>query len=334
VRRIAACAGALALAAGCGSTEKSAPVSPATTHVQPAVTRPDPKAAGANELGAIPVIMFHRVTPKPASDYDLTPREFKGQLRDLYRFGYRPVSASELVTGQIDVPAGKSPVVLTFDDSSTEQFALRPDGSVDPHTAVGMLLAFSRSHRGFRPRATFFVISSLFGGSADGPRLLASLARLGFDLGDHTYDHANLGGLDETGVQKEVVLGARLIHAAVPGAKIETLALPYGVYPVPHTLALRGSWDGERYQYSGVFEVGAGPAPSPYSIDFDPLAVPRIRAAPWRGAEDLGSGYWLRYLDEHRDQRFISDGDPNRISFPSVLAGAVAEKYRSRANPY
>jgi peptidoglycan/xylan/chitin deacetylase (PgdA/CDA1 family) len=197
-----------------------------------------------------------------------------------------------------------------------------------------MLLAFSHSHPGFEPRATFFVISSLFGGGADGPNLLASLAKLGFDLGDHTYDHANLGGLDETGVQKEIVLGARLIHDAVPGARIETLALPYGVYPAPHTLALRGSWDGERYRYRGVFEVGSGPAPSPYSIDFKRGAVPRIRAAPWRGAEDLGSGYWLRYLDQHRDRRFISDGDPNRISFPAVLSGAVAEQYRGDENPY
>ena len=329
-----ACAGALVLIAGCGSTDKSAPVSPTTTHVQRAATRPDPKTAGANELGSVPVIMFHRVTPKPTSDYDLTPRAFRGQLRDLYRFGYRPISASDLVTGHIDVPAGKSPVVLTFDDSSAEQFSLTPDGSVDPDTAVGMLLAFSRSHPGFRPRATFYVIASLFGGGSDGPKLLASLARLGFDLGDHTYDHANLGGLDDTSVQKEIVLGARLIHEAVPAAKIETLALPYGVYPVTRTLAARGSWDGERYQYRGVFEVGAGPAPSPYSIDFDPLAVPRIRAAPWRRAEDLGSGYWLRYLDEHRERRFISDGNPNRISFPSVLTGAVAAQYRSRANPY
>ena len=334
MRRALACAGVLVLFGGCGSTRESAPVASTTTHVKRAPTRPDPKTAGANELGLIPVIMFHRVTPKPESDYDLTPREFRGQLRDLYRFGYRPISAADLLTGRIAVPAGKSPVVLTFDDSSAEQFSLLPDGSVDPKTAVGMLLAFARAHPGFNPKATFFVIASLFGGGADGPRLLASLADLGFDFGDHTYDHANLGGLDETSVQKEIVLGARLIRDAVPDAKIETLALPYGVFPIPRTLALRGSWDGERYHYLGVFEVGSAPAPSPYSIDFDAVAIPRIRAAPWRGAEDLGSGYWLRYLDQHRERRFISDGDPKRISFPSVLAGAVAPAYGDRANPY
>jgi hypothetical protein len=239
-----------------------------------------------------------------------------------------------MVMGNIDVPAGKSPVVLTFDDSSAEQFSLLPDGAVDPESAVGMLQAFARTHPGFTPTGTFYVISSLFGGRADSSKLLASLAELGFDFGDHTYSHVNLSELDPTSVQKEIVLGERLILDAVPDAKIRTLALPFGVYPEPRELALRGSWGGRRYRFHGVFEVGSGPAPSPYSIDFDPLAIPRMRAAPWRGKQDYGSGYWLRYLDLHRERRFISDGDVGRISFPSVLAGAVAAKYRGRANPY
>ena len=58
--------------------------------------------------------MFHRVTPTPESDYDLTPQQFKRQLRDLYRFGYRPITAAQLVTGRIDVPAGKSPALEPF----------------------------------------------------------------------------------------------------------------------------------------------------------------------------------------------------------------------------
>lgn len=278
--------------------------------------------------------MYHRITKDGVSEYDTTPGQFRRELRTLYRFGYRPISAADMVTGRIDVPAGKTPVVLTFDDSTPEQFSLLPNGKVDPETAVGILLAFARKHPGFAPAATFYVIASLFGRGSDGAELLAELARLGFDIGDHTYDHANLGTLDATAVQKEIVDGQRMINEAVPEERVRTMALPYGVYPVPHELALRGSWDGDSYEYQGVFEVGSGPAPSPYSIDFDPLGIPRIRAAPWQEKTDYGSGYWVHFLEAHPDRLFVSDGNPWRISFPSILAGAVARKYRSRANPY
>jgi peptidoglycan/xylan/chitin deacetylase (PgdA/CDA1 family) len=335
VKHLAPALATLVLLAGCGSATKPPEVAPTVpSKHRPGKHLPNPKAIGANELGVIPVIMFHRVSRRPESDYDITPAAFRRQLRSLYRLGYRPITASDLVTGRIDVPAGKSPVVLTFDDSSREQFGLLPNGDVDPSTAVGILVAFARKHAGFEPRATFFVISGLFGGGENGPQLLAELARRGFDIGDHTYDHANLGVLDSTDAQKEIVLGERLITDAVPEAVVQTLALPYGIYPKPHRLAERGSWDGQSYHFQGVFEVGSGPAPSPYRIDFDPLAIPRIKVAQWKGKADFGSGYWLRYLEAHPDRRFVSDGDPNRISFPAVLAGAVAERFRRQSNPY
>ena len=106
------------------------------------------------------------------------------------------------------------------------------------------------------------------------------------------------------------------------------------IYPQDRALTLHGSWDGQEYRYSGVFTVAGEPAPSPFSIRFDPLSIPRIESQPWRGDEDAGSGYWLRYLKQNPDRRFVSDGDPATISFPRIFAGAVAAEYRKRANPY
>ena len=62
-----------------------------------------------------------------------------------------------------------------------------------------------------------------------------------------------------------------------------TLALPFGIYPQDRGLTLHGSWDGQEYRYSGVFTVAGEPAPSPFSIRFDPLSIPRIESQPWRG---------------------------------------------------
>ena len=55
-----------------------------------------------------------------------------------------------------------------------------------------------------------------------------------------------------------------MITDAVPEAKVWTLALPFGIYPQERDLALRGSWDGLEYRYSGVFTV-AGSRPRPLS---------------------------------------------------------------------
>ncbi len=327
---------ALALSAcGAATTEESASTHPTTTHRSHVSKSPSAKDVRANELGVVPVLMYHRILEHPTSIYDTTPTQFRRELLQLYRQGYRPIRAKDLVRGQIDLPAGKTPVVLTFDDSTASQFALLPNGKVDPRSAVGILLSFARKHPGFTPTATFYVISSMFETfDGKGPDLLSELARMGFELGDHTYDHANLGSLDAVGVQREIVRGERMINEAVPEAKVWTMALPYGIYPDPHSLAMSGRWDGQSYRYLGVFEVGAGPAPSPFSIEFDPVAIPRIESQPWRGKADLGSGYWLNHLKLDPSRRYVSDGDLKTISFPRVFAEALAAKYRARANPY
>lgn len=323
-----------AVAAGCGSQAPNA----TTTTTQPTTTttpsKPsDPRSIRANELGSIPVLMFHRVV-QGGGEYDLTPKDFRRQLQLLSDSGYVPIRAEDFVSGHIDVPAGKTPVVLTFDDSSREQFSYLPDGTIDPKTALGILLRFSAKHPAFPATGTFFVIRYPWGGAPNGSQMFGNLFERGFELGNHTLDHVNLGQLSPDEVQREIVLGQRLITDAAPSAQVRTLALPYGIYPSPHELAIKGSWDDQSYHYQGVFEVGAGPAPSPYGTAFDPLAIPRIRASPSRKEKDRSSGYWLRYLLLNPDQRYISDGDPSTVTVPKVLAGGVAPKYRGRVRTY
>ncbi len=323
-----------AAAAGCGSHAPNA----TTTATQPMTTStpskpPDPRAIRANELGSIPVLMFHRVV-QGGGEYDLTSKDFHRQLQLLSDSGYVPIRAEDFVSGHIDLPAGKTPVVLTFDDSSREQFSYLPDGTIDPKTALGILLRFSAKHPAFPATGTFFVIRYPWGGAPNGSQMLANLFERGFELGNHTLDHVNLGQLGPDEVQREIVLGQQLITDAAPSAQVRTLALPYGIYPSPHELAIKGSWDDQSYHYQGVFEVGAGPAPSPYGTAFDPLAIPRIRASPSRKEKDLSSGYWLRYLLLHPEQRYISDGDPSTVTVPKVLAGGVAPKFRGRVRTY
>jgi len=294
----------------------------------------DPASVKANELGVVPVLMYHRLTPTPKAEYDRTPDAFRGELQRLYDSGYRPVLARDLVAGTMDVPAGKSPVVLTFDDSTVSQYRLGPDGKVASDTAAGVLIEFSSAHPDFRPVATMYVNGNPFQAGA-GTAELQDLVRRGFELGEHTLTHQNLGKTDAVNVQKELVEGLRVITGAVPDAKVTTMALPFGVQPQDKGLAHAGTWDGQSYSFDGVFLVGAEPSPSPFSTSFDPFSIPRIRSSGLDGPKSgFGSQFWLDTLDKHPERRYVSDGDVDRVSFPSAEQAKLSPRASGQAHPY
>ena len=111
-----------------------------------------------DEGGLVPVLMYHRIVePIPAGDpYDRTPAQLRADLARLDREGYTSISMSDFVAGRIDLPAGRSPVVLTFDDSSRSQFHMLGRGQVDPDSAVGIMNAFAAAIRssGATPSST------------------------------------------------------------------------------------------------------------------------------------------------------------------------------------
>ncbi|MFD0364079.1 polysaccharide deacetylase family protein [Nocardia sp. GCM10030253] len=320
---------AWALVPACGT-----PKDPVTAVVEigsppaPTSSAPDPAAVAANELGLVPVLMYHQLTPSPVSEYDQTAGEFRLELERLYREGYRPVTAADYISGRIDLPAGTHPVVLTFDDSTISQIRFTDDGNVAPDTALGILAEFATRNPDFAPRATFYVNNEPFGND---PRALPWLARHGYEIGAHTASHANLASLDGIGVQRELVENARVIRSAAPQNDLRTMALPLGIFPTDHALAAEGNWDGTPYKFDAVMLVGADPAPSPFG-KVDPLGIPRIRSG--KGEVPFDSAYWLDRLAENPAQRYTSDGDPNTVSFPESLAGELASPRSQRTNAY
>ncbi len=308
-------------------------VLPAKPPVTPASRRAAARKVRANELGVVPVLMHHQIRPD-GGDYDLTAAQFRAELARLYREQYVPVRAEDLVLRRLDVPAGKTPVVLTFDDSTKEQLSYLPDGAIKPDTAIGIMLAFAAKHPDFKPAGTFYVNREPFAGVREGPAMLRWLAAHGFEIGNHTKDHIPFQLLNPTQIQRQLVLGGRVITSAIPDAEIVTMALPLGVMPKPAVLARRGRWRGESYTFRGVFLVGANPAPSPFSRKFDPWAIPRIRTSPHGGLADFGSTFWLDYLAKNPDERYVSDGDPAHVSFPHARSGDLRPRFRARALAY
>ncbi len=334
-RRNAAGLAVLAALSGCSGTSSTHVTSPVPTSAAPRSPAPtrsaapvNPASVRADELGAVPVLMYHQLLATPRGDYDQTPAQFRSELTQLYRSGYRTVTVADLVARRIDLPAGASPMVLTFDDSTASQYGELPDGTVDPVSAVGILLAVAKAHGDRHPVASFYVNAAPFRGK---DRYLAKLHALGMEIGEHTATHANLRQLDDTGVQRELVQGLAVITGQVPVADVTTMALPFGVDPRNTALAYRGSWSGHRYSFRAVLLVGANPAPSPYSRGFDALALPRIRSGRRTGDQAFTSTYWLPKLLKNR---YVSDGDPSVISFPKAEAVKLAPGFARRGRPY
>lgn len=333
MRRVLPLLAAAALLTGCADDEPRSAASPeATASSTPSAsasatpTGSDPAAVVANELGRVPVLMYHQIIENPRSTDDRTPAEFQAELQMLYEEGYRPVTAADYAAGELDLPAGTHPVVLTFDDSTISQAQIGPDGEPEPDTALGMLEAFGDEHPDFRPTGTFYV--NTFPEPFVDAAVLPWLAAHGYEIGAHTRSHALLHRLDETAVQAEIGRNVAEIEASVPGYEVTTFATTGGIYPANRDLARRGVHDGVPYEFSAVFGVDAINAFSPFSVGFQPYAIPRV------GSGLAVADAALALLRKQPDMRYTSDGDPEQISFPAELADRLAPGLESRARPY
>jgi peptidoglycan/xylan/chitin deacetylase (PgdA/CDA1 family) len=285
----------------------------------------------ANELGRVMILEYHKID-HPEERWTRTPENFRHDLDTLYARGYRLVALGDLLDGRIALPAGTTPVVLTFDDSSPGQFRyLEPSGApeLDPRCAVGILEAFAREHPDFGRGATFFVLpgadppNRLFNQPEHAGRKLQFLVSRGYEIGNHTLSHANLGKYDETTVRRQLAEAQTWIQRSVPGYKIRALALPHGVYPKDVDWALSGSVKGVTYNHDAILKVSGGAASSPFSRDWDPARLPRIQAI------ESELKRWLRYFEQNPQERFVSDGDPNVITVPAALQDRLRPNLRN-----
>lgn len=285
-------------------------------------TTAGPKVA-ANEAGLIMVLQYHRVGGDPdfAPEWTISPQDFRAQLEYLHENDYHPINLRDLIEDDMDVPAGKTPVVLTFDDSSDTQFTMvREKGEwvPDPDGAVGILADFNKENPEWPMRATFFVLpqadapNNLFGQPQLSGKKLNYLVDSGMEIGTHTLYHENLTLASPEEVRRQLALSIVEIGKHVPGYEVVTLGVPFGEYPADMSLLKSGSYEGHAYALKGAVEVAGGATYPPGHPEFDPYRVPRIQAEPVK--EDVG--YFFDYFEKNPEERFVSDGDPNTRIVP------------------
>ncbi|MFI5327522.1 MAG: polysaccharide deacetylase family protein [Candidatus Rokuibacteriota bacterium] len=278
-----------------------------------------------NELGRVMILEYHKIDT-PEARWTRTPENFRRDLQRLWERGYRTVALNDYIDGKIALPAGTTPLILTFDDSSPGQFRYIQRGSdwvIDPECGIGILEAFAREHPGFGRAATFYVLpganppNRLFNQPDLATRKLQYLVSQGYEIGNHSLWHAELGRYSEAVVREQLAGAQEWVQRHVPGYRFRTLALPLGSYPKELGWALSGEAKGMSYKHDAILMVAGGAAPSPHARNFDANRLPRIQAV----GPDLD--YWITYFDRNPGERYVSDGDAATVTVASGSTGKV-----------
>lgn len=240
---------------------------------------------------SFPVLAYHLIG-RTEKRWTRTPANFRKDLEWLHKNGYYPMNLCDILTGFNDLPEGKKPVVLTFDDSSSSQFRYLTDGGIDPGCAVGIMGEFSAKHKDWPMRGTFFIViqtnnpdRNIFG-QPEHPeykaKKLKQLAKWGMEVASHTYSHERLNNLSPKAARYALARSYKILKE-LSGQEIVSLALPMGLCPTDESV-FSGKYQKISYDFKLVAEAAGGPQPSPALKEFNPYHIKRIQAidSEWR----------------------------------------------------
>lgn len=290
-----------------------------------------------NELGKIMVLMYHHIA-EPEAEWSRTPQNFRQDLETLYNEGYRTISLKDYAQNNIEVEAGYTPVVITFDDGNQNNFNIlsMEDGKakIDPDCAVGIMEQFSSEHPDFGNNASFFVYGNEpFGQEEYVDYKLNYLIEKGFNLGNHTQSHNDLkAAKNQSADTLQRVIGKQVarIESKLNDKeyKIDTIALPFGHHPKDKLLekyVAKGIYEGNEYENLAILNVGWDPYYSPVDKKFDPTSIHRIRAGIIK-VDNVGILDWIESFRKHPDRKYISDGEADIITIPANLQDRLSEE--------
>ena len=289
------------------------------------------KIDGINELGNVPIMMYHGIKNMKNSDtvntggnvdkdgYTRTVEAFRNDLEMYYKSGYRMVKLSDYINGKIDVEYGYSPIILTFDDGNDNNIkvtGLDNDGNIiiDPNSAVGVLESFKKKYPDYNVTAIFFVTSALFNQPEYNEKILNWLVNNGYEVGNHTKGHNNLSKTSTSETQEVVGYVYNQLENILGDKYSKIIALPFGSpYLKSHAnyqYVLNGEYNGKKYESYAALRVGWEPEVSPFNKEFDRTFLKRCRAYDNNGV-DFDIEMVFRMLEK---TRYISDGNINTIT--------------------
>jgi peptidoglycan/xylan/chitin deacetylase (PgdA/CDA1 family) len=293
-------------------------------------TKIDYSKVKPNESGKIMVVMFHNFIESYKSgdkEFTTTFDDFRKLLPDLYDRGYRLINVNDYINNNISVPAGCKPMMFTFDDGSSGQFNLVEENgalAANKDSAVGILEEFNKVHPDFGLKGTFYVNLGLrtFDGKGTVAERLKYLIDKGFEIGNHTMTHIMLNQVKSADViQKEIGGNQKKMYELVPGYKMTSFALPFGLPSKElQSYVAKGEFEGVQYENLAIMNVGWDPTNSELNKKFNPLSTHRVRASGIKPV-DYDLAWWLKNVNQN--DLYVSDGDPNTISVPKAKESEI-----------
>ena len=302
-----------------------------------------------DESGNVPIMMYHGIHNITDNEYtggnvdkdgyQRTTEAFKKDLEFYYNSGYRMIRLSDYVNGIIDVEAGYSPIIITFDDGLSNNIkvtGLDENGEIiiDPNSAVGVLESFKQKYPDFNVTATFFVNGGLFNQSEYNEKILKWLIDNGYDIGNHSYSHADFTSISKEKSVQEIGSVYNLLDKYIPEKYVNIVALPFGSpYDKSHAnfnSILKGVYNDKEYNTISTLRVGWEAEYSPFNKSFDKTFLKRIRAYDNNGKEfDIEMNFKIL-----ENNRYISDGDKNTITIPKEKEDKINNLYNLNVNIY
>lgn len=297
------------------------------------------KEYGVNELGRVPIMMYHGIQNIENTSYiggnidkdgyHRTSKAFRQDLEFYYKEGYRMIKLSDYVNGKIDVPLGKSPIVLTFDDGLSNNILVtgldeNGDIIIDPNSAVGIMESFKEKYPDYNVTATFFLNGGLFNQPEYNEKIINWLVDHGYSIANHSYSHADFSTTSQEKTMEEIGKMYNILDNIIPNRYEKIVALPYGSPYVESASSfpyiLNGEFSNKQYNTVSTLRVGWESELSPFHKSFNKTFLKRIRAYDNNG-QDFDIEMNFKML---KSTRYISDGDFKTIVIP--------EKYSNNLN--
>jgi hypothetical protein len=269
-------------------------------------------------------------------------------FQSLYDAGYSLVALEDWINGEIEIPLGRRPLIVTLDDLFfNNQLTLLEDGTPSQETGIGIMWAFGQEHPDFGFHlALFATLGDKLYANPDYPDWQEKLAKAiawsmdnGAKVYNHTYQHVSLDLTKPNDIVTQLERNDTYLRELLTLIEREDLipqlgniiALPYGRWPAtPLGMdKLLGYATPEGKPVQAIMEIDYVYRPkfilAPYREAFDILHLPRIVAT--QGAID--------YLIENRDQ-FPARGectmtglDQNQVSDPEYLKIQIEEQLQA-----
>ena len=264
----------------------------------------------------VPIVIYHQFAPDyAASSINTKVRfaDFKQELEDLYASGYSLVSFEKWIAGDMEVPPGRHPLILSMDDLFfNNQISLLEDGTPSPDTGIGILWQFYQEHPDFGFHLALFAIlgdkfypfdpqyssdSQYLGRNWESEFAQTIVWCLEIDarVYNHTFRHGYLANYSIIVTMSEFIQQLRQnddrlrYYLKLAGREDliprlgNVIALPGGAQPQTESdwATLREYKNPEGLSVQGVLEAGFDTSnlmQPPYSADFDRWHIPRFTA--------------------------------------------------------